>query len=421
MGFALDPLRTELTDDALCDELDGLDEAEAQTLIDRLSGRFVALRLSSEHGATAQQDAMGLRAAYHTDPQYPPITGSHMLLVAGQVRAPLGRFGMPMHLVESGESTYPRMTTARVGIKRLLPNLQWLGDRQSVRRIFPTAPREEATTEHVVRLIKSRVGGTLQGLAGPGVPLMASLTAGMDSRVTASVLAGIEDVEYFTYDVQYQAKNRTNRHDVKGAKRLAERLELRHTVLELLDRDVPADLKKQMDINWPLYHSPKLVSVYLERLPQRLHIGSTGFGIASAYWARHGYSRLPLDAGEMRRIASSRRVGSAASLDAFHECSNASDFSRIAELGCDAYDLLLWALRVGAWFTSCSHESDIAHDTHVLLNSRETLNALLSVPFEDRKTDSVSRAILAEADPAFLEIPTKGADSSGRVALEVGG
>lgn len=408
IGFAIDPANPSDVESQICNRLESLDEEPAHELLNRLTGRYVLLRSSQRWGLTAQQDAMGLRAAYFTDRQYRSVIGSHATLVAGQVHAPIDQYGQPGFLKEANEATFPGRKTGRLGVVRLTPNLEWRGNTQDVQRIFPRNPRTEIGVDEAVNLVTGRVRGTLDALQDRNVPLMVSLSGGMDSRVTAAFLEAHNDVLYFTYDVQYRPKNRANQHDLSGAMDLADRAGLEHRVLALPDGTVPEEVASILRKNWPLRHAPALALSYRANLPNRLHLRSNGFGIASAYWRRHGFTEDKLDARQMRRIASSKRGKSYASLDAFNEFINSTDFASVASNGYDPYDFFLWELRVGAWLSACLHESDIAHDTHVLLNSREMLTALLSVPLQARLDDTAFLEILSRSGEPYTTVPING-------------
>ncbi|WP_129587590.1 hypothetical protein [Actinomyces minihominis] len=408
IGTAVDPRFPEHGEELIVESLSSSSTDEAQAILDRLIGRYAVVFESQEEGVRVQQDALGLRAVYYSDQQYNPVVGSHMVLVAGQVHAPVNQFGAPGYLAEANETTYPGRSTGRLGVLRLTPNCELLGESQKIKRVFPRTQRVEISAVEAAAFTKNRVSQLLKALQARRVRLLVSVTGGLDSRVTTSLIEERASATYFTYEVLFRPKNRADKHDVGTATEIAQRLGLDYRVIKLESREVDPSLERDMVGNWPLQHSRALAQAYRSELPPGVHIRSNGFEVGSSYWRRHGFGDNELNAREMRRIASSKRGKSHASLDSFSEYINASAFTRVEELGYDPYDFFYWEIRMGSWLATALHESDIAHETVILINSREILDTLLSVPYADRVEDAVSKILLEQGDVELTEIPVNG-------------
>jgi hypothetical protein len=71
----------------------------------------------------------------------------------------------------------------------------------------------------------------------------------------------------------------------------------------------------------------------------------------------------------------------------------------------DPYHLLYWEHRMGTWHANVLLESDIAHETTVLFNTREILSMFLSVPLEDRLQANGQKALIEQTWPVLAFSP----------------
>jgi hypothetical protein len=382
---------------------------DAQKEIDSLTGRYLVIRYSPTHGLRIQQDAAGMRAAYYTDPQYPMVIGSHVSLVANTVGAQPGYFGYSDFIKGNNLRTYPGRATGRLGIQRLTPNTELHAGTRKVTRFYPSQQIVRRSVADVAELIIGRAREQIEDLEASGRPVMSSLTAGLDSRVTLALMRHCKDALYFTYDIQYKAKNRASEHDLGTALEIASKFGLRHQVVAVQERDVPEETRSAMARNTPLNHARALAYAYMEQLPAgSLHVRSNVYEIGRSYYRGAGYTTSDLTAKEMLYIASSKKSRDRSSVDAFQEFKNSTEFDSAAQFGYDPLDLFYWEHRMGAWMATILHESDIAHETHILINSREILDATLGLTLEERLSGAVFFEVIKQAWPELLEFPING-------------
>lgn len=394
---------------ALLKQLVCMDDAEVQEILDRISGRYLILRYTVHTGLRVQQDALGLRAAYYTDAQWPFVIGSHCNLVAEAVGAQPGYFGYSDYLQRNNLRTWPGRATSRIGIQRLTPNTELSATTRRLRRLFPSHARTPIAVPEIADLIITRATEQLNTFADSGRSLMVSLSAGLDSRVSLALLRDVPDVLYFTYDLTYRAHSKASLHDATTASELARRFGLAHQIVDIASQQVPAHYEREMNRNASLSHSRALSVGYAEQLPgDRTHIRSNGFEVGRAYYRNAGFDLDSVGAREMRSVASNRKSSDRAAIDAFQEYINSTHFLDAVASGYDPLDLFYWEHRMGAWMTAALHESDIAHDTHILVSSREILNAMLSASFQDRATGSVPLEVIRRTWPELLEVPVNG-------------
>ncbi len=63
---------------------------------------------------------------------------------------------------------------------------------------------------------------------------------------------------------------------------------------------------------------------------------------------------------------------------------------------------------MGVWLSEVCLESDIAFDTHVMFACRALLEAFLSAPLAERRSNKVFYAAIHRMWPQLLELPING-------------
>ena len=378
-----------------------------QDIIDRLSGRFVVIFHYADE-LHIQQDATGMRVVYYTEPQYEFVAGSHQDLVASQVNATPNAFA-GAYLVNNNMQVLPGRVTARQGVVRMTPNTELSSTTRQLSRIFPRKPLRPCSVEEAASAVIQ--AAEVQLAAYPSdMPLLASLTAGLDSRVTMALLRGAKDrTEFFTYELTYQERNAGNEHDRTAANELAKRFDLKHRNFDIMSPDIDAELRTVMEANSVLSHSRAIAHAYRQSLPPAgLHIRSNVFEIGRCYYRQMGLAPEHMSAKSMRYIISNTKSLDQAAVDAFEEYRNMTDFDSTRDFGYEAADMFYWEHRMGVWMAPVLHESDIANDTHVLINSRRVLEALLGVDIDLRQSGEVFKRIIAQQWPEIAEVPVNG-------------
>jgi hypothetical protein len=375
-----------------------------QQYLDQLAGRYLVLRWDGNQ-ILIQQDATGLRAVYYTEAMYRFVAGSHQFLVSSQVDAPKGYFGGGF-LRENHMQTHPGRKTQNVGIVRQLPNTELSNLTRRTERIFPRVALEHCTVDEAAHAIIEASNIQLDAIK---TPLMSSLSAGLDSRVTLALLRnGLDRTKFFTYQVMNRPRNAGNRHDADGAIDLASRFGLDHEML-FVASPKDTDFDAMMNKNTTFSHARSVAKAYYDHLPnEALHVRSNLFEIGRCYYRNMGIHPKKVSAHSMRYILANGKSFDLPTFDAFEEYVHMTDFNAAMALGYDGLDLFYWEHRMGSWMTPILHESDIAHDTHVLINARSVLVKLLGVPLKDRMTGAAFRRVIALAWPELAEIPVNG-------------
>ncbi|QFG70023.1 hypothetical protein [Ornithinimicrobium pratense] len=315
-----------------------------------------------------------------------------------------------------GAVTYlPGLRTAYLGLAPLVPNclLQVrLGTRPdqapTVRheRFWPWREREETTDVRAVyRVFRERLGAHAQLLAGLGRPAL-SLTAGWDSRVTATVAADVlraRDGLAFTYVNPRDARaGRAAMADVTGASAVAAQLGLAHRVLrwrqpppggtfDVLHRRTYAPLS-------PSRGAAHAMWADLPRDGSIVQLQSNGGETGTTFiQARTGEPLSPVRLARMMMGATEGLEDLAGQMYDGYQDHAAMTADRL--LGYDHHDLFYWEQRIGRWGWQKFTDGDFGHRILLPFNDRVLLETMLSLPYPQREAKVLFERILAD-EPA---------------------
>ncbi|THV41089.1 hypothetical protein [Glycomyces buryatensis] len=379
--------------------------------LDMLSGRY-ALFDGDGRAAFAQTDAAGMRGLFFATGTAAPCAASHAGLVAERIGAGPSAFPDPDLLRrELHAYALPGRATTAEGVVMLTPNTELDLGSGKVHRCFPREPRRERPADEVADELMPLLQGQLAALAERG-PLEVSLTAGLDSRTTLALTKPLSDrFRYFTYDT-VSGKGPSRRgvaRDVAVSVELAARFGLDHRRIEVACRFPAEPLRSIMERNSPRHSNPGMAAAHRDQTPDPgLHLRSNLYEIGRAFY-RARRNNLPevLRAEDMTSLLTARRSRDPRLRDAFAEYIGATDFDRAQQLY-DGADLFYWEHRAGMWLNAHLTESDIAFDTHILVNSRHVYRLLLSAPQADRQAGTVFLELIRRSWPEVLDLPVNG-------------
>jgi 2-polyprenyl-3-methyl-5-hydroxy-6-metoxy-1,4-benzoquinol methylase/transcription initiation factor TFIIIB Brf1 subunit/transcription initiation factor TFIIB len=373
-------------------------------IVDRIVGRFVLFSRDSTE-STIQTDAAGLSAIYYTEGG---IVGSHAHLVADASGLDdMSPFADSAWETGNSVSYLPGLATIFSGVRQLTPNTELLIPAMQVRRVYPRRPPTQMSVADAVDQLHPLLTSEVAMLPSRSDSLLVSVTAGIDSRTTLATLHPIADrIRLFTYTPTYGrfADLPIVQTDRVIAQQIAHRLgfELFEAVIEA--DSVDSEIRHLLELNVHHEHIWPLAQWYLENLaPGTLHIRSNLSEIGRAFYRKGKARTLPLDPEMMVRTYRGRSPSVRIAREAFEEFAEVTGFEAFE--GFDPYDLFYWEQRMGRWHANLVAESDLSHDTWILLNSRQMLEILLSVPLEDRLAASVFRSLIRRSWPQLMRWP----------------
>lgn len=378
-----------------------------------LSGRYVLLDISPE-GAFLQSDAAGMRSVYYaTDGG---VAASHSLLAAKlQGDQTPSIFGVPGWFRETGARAIPGRRSEYEAISMLTPNTKVDISAGAIARIKSAMPQLEVSSEEIAASIIPLVHAQLEALTDEERVLV-SLTAGLDSRTTLAMTRPFKDkISYFSYVTRRPGKPSPSEPDMLFAQELCreEGLDFQSVIVDSMLGKGP--LMDVMRGNSTRIHVPSIAAAYMEQLPtDSIHVRSNLYEIGRALIrsTTPGRTPAPLSAKEVaRRIAG--RMDHATfeeSIAASAEWLELTGFAE--EVRYDELDLYYWELLMGKWLPAVMIESDVAHDTYTVINSRHIIDLMLSAPLSERISGGVANAIISQAWPELMSYPVNGHKTS---------
>jgi hypothetical protein len=288
-------------------------------------------------------------------------------------------------------------------------------------------PRRRVRLEEAIERVPAMMRTQVAALVQSRRPLVLSLTAGLDSRFSLAVarpyVASIEFVTHMRPEMPDQAV------DVAVARDIAQRLGLRHRVLETTDLAGRMQQYEEFDAvqahNTHYHHAPTVAYLYTLEYASRdcLHIRSNLSEIGRAFylkpakivwladWVRvpwrslRKFARmlLPFDARQMTRLYRPSLLTDPVVNEAF------ADFHRIVQFdrrhGYSPYDLFYWEHRMGVWHSAVVTESDPAFESHVLFNARRILELMLSLSLNERRHSALLHRVIERELPELANLP----------------
>lgn len=370
-----------------------------------LAGRYVVID-DVDGEAWLQTDAAATRSVYYHAERR--VIASHQNLVSELCGglAPSTFGSVAWKRANKTAVCYPGNKTHWEGVNFLNANQELNLDTFEVRRIKMRPPSDlsiDQVTERVLDLIRLQI----PFLTANEKPVV-SLTAGQDSRTTLAMLRPAKNsFHYFTYALNYSRRIRAVKLDVEGGHRLVEHAGL--SDYRLLNLEGPLEAGPLRDVlqrNSVKSSNLNVAAKYLSEFAgSRMHVRSSfnEVGIA-AYRAKHGNG--PVDATVLAGILT---FGQEFTAETVQACQDYIDLTGLLEVeGYDPLDLHYWEVRMGSWLGTLIQESDIAFDTHILINSREIVRLLLSAPLGERMLGNTYHRLIERTWPELYEIPVNG-------------
>lgn len=372
-----------------------------------LAGRFV-LVARTPSGIFLETDATGMKAGYYSTGG--GVVASHSRLAASLAGttdpSPFGGGGW---FGRTKAFSYPGRCTEYAAVRILTPNTRLSVESGNIERVYPLKEAVSLRADEAAAQILPLMREQLRWLTSIGQPQI-SLTAGLDSRVTLAASRPYHEAcLYFSYATAKGNSIQTTREDLEFASRIAADKGLLHQQVEAPE-EIPVEIEAIMADNSKRVHARSVAYAYRNQLPtDAIHIRSNIYEIGRAYYQYGSRRELPqLTTTRMAELLAKKGGPPADSVvAAFDDWAGTTLFDSIPA-GYDAYDLYYWEIRMGSWMQAVLLESDIAHDTYTLVNSRRILDLFLAVNLPHRISGSTMYHIIHAAWPELLELPVNG-------------
>ncbi|WP_133064727.1 hypothetical protein [Corynebacterium hadale] len=361
-------------------------------------GRYVVFAACNSD-ARVHVDATASRSAFWYSKDGTLVVGSHATLVAtaaGDVSSEKARWFLTHPDYDSPAGKWlPGTVCPHDAINMVFANccLEFFDGRATHRRFYPApghrlpklTPREAARV-----MINESSVMTRAALSRGGEPYLA-LTAGADSYVMLrSALRDFKAARTIAITYHKFKTNPSHSHlDLLGANKRALALGLPHQILDL----VPAsnergflDAYRESFRGWSRF--PALACLFAKELRSDgvLFLG-IGPEIGTAFYRQRD---AELSGSTLAEKYTQSKMSTNASL--IQEFDRYIAYTELDKVGCsdlDFYDLFYWESRLSGWAAGGYSEYELAIDVALPFNSRRIFEAMLSLPFEDRKQKKV--------------------------------
>jgi len=400
LGTALDPNECHMESDRILNQiLDCLSSSKEAfyDYIDTLCGRHIIV-FGNDQEAYILQDATGMRSVYYS--QENCIVASHYELIHDMVNTPYQEFYKQYEKyipnIENTNRSLPGRITPYQRITTLIPNHELDMGTLKMRRFWPRSPKKAHGVNEAMEYILMNFENQAKTLPRYYEHFVMSLTAGLDSRVTMSIIKNFrKNVLFFTYyDEKESLVGANTTLDSDFAEEFADLNQLEYkrlTLPDTPDEDILEICKK----NHYQRHITRVIKAYRDITPKgALHLRSN---ILEIIRGRKTYRELmqintakALRNYHYRNIRFSDPETEAECIGAFQEFLDSADYDHIYDYS--VQDLMYWEERLGLWQAgSVLLESDLAFDTYCFFNCRRLLEYGLSIPkyYRDKNTIAV--------------------------------
>ncbi len=377
-------------------------------LVDHWAGRFLLIYFS--RGQTrVMTDACGTRSAYYSFKRGLTVA-SHARITAEQIAAGLCPIMSecskdPRWLGSVGR--FPGNATPFADVWVLTPNTLISVEKTVIRRFFPRKELKPLSAGEAAEIAAPILRRTALTWAKQ-YPIVASLTAGIDSRTKLAALREArESIGFFTH---VAAGRKLEEKDFAVAANIATALGLNFTKLELADGHGHL---------WEQFCAAHAANVYTEHrrdaawaylnhfAPGAVNLRSQLSGIAKAFYHKQHKNPHPVTAQGMANTFKPKPMGdNRLVVELFERFRLTTQFDGIANY--DPCSLLHWEQRMSSWHTSLLLETDPACDTLDIFNNRMVLSPLLAVPLKEQKRELALYNIIERLWPELLRWDVNG-------------
>lgn len=372
--------------------------------LERLNGRFVVIYWGPS-GFFMQSDASSMRAIFYHGLRNVAAGNANLLAELNGERE--STVYSELIRTPSKLNTYPGRRTNWANIFLLNSNLELNLHGREIRRVGPTPILEWLSAEEAAHQVTADASKFMAYLSYLPNPVNASLTAGLDTRLSLSLMKELrEEPEFFTYKLTWAAAKNIADMDIDISAKLAQRFNLKHRYVTFESTRISSTLREIFERNNPRSHGQYLIPQYGNMFsPDSINVRSTIFELGRA---RHGIQPDISNPAEWmtRKIVNSGKPNGNIIAD-FNDYMQSSDYAHVPDTYL-AQDIYYWEITDSSWMQHIIAESDHVFDTAVLINSRKILKTLLSVPAEERQRSMTYIHMLQQNMPDLLRFPVNG-------------
>lgn len=361
--------------------------------MDKLCGRYLIIRQRNDE-IDFFNDATGMRATFYRS-DFSAVASHAQLLTDEAPQAIPFRTG------------FPGNGTPFKGIKILTPNtaLTIQADGGRVWRYWPRAPFTPLTPEEAATAALDFAATAIRKIK---LPMRLALTAGFDSRVMLTTMLR-SGVPFRTYTYKTYAGV-----DIAVGRELAGLAGVTH---ELVNTAKPeGEIKDALAAaTYSNHHHWAVAGLVKWFPPNEVAVTANLLEIGRCYYSKYKKAPEPTSAEGMlglhkfsmrtakEEIAAFDGSYDDAVMPYYRDFLESSDYNAPRAI-IDPYDQFYWEHRMGTWHGPNMNERDYYAEAFIPFNSRVIFEAMLGVPYDDRKEATTFKAMIA-TNEAMASIP----------------
>ena len=375
--------------------------------VEQLLGRYVII-IGRNEDAIAFSDAIGMKAIFYNNNGEIASHAKLLSQVTNEIENERDSRFKSFWLRDYTAYQLPGNITPYSNIRQLIPNHTFNLKNNKINRYFPREELKHYSLDEAAQKIKEIVDKEIEIIED--LKFVVSLSGGMDSRTSLSFLKKhIKNTLFFTYyltdsqDKNYAGNDVLNT-DQFIVNNIKNNIPIDHQFIPIdISQFNNEDFREFTDIirsNTYLSHNHKLAKLYYDNFTESnlIHIRSNSYEIGRAL-LRNGYqfNGKELTIENQVMSYSPKAVNDEEIRELVEEYN--INFNPRDHFNYDPYDLLHWESRLGLWHSHVVIESDMAFDTHILINSHQIYKLLLSVPLSERKKGNLFLRIIEKNWP----------------------
>lgn len=376
--------------------------------LDELSGRFTIIARDIEGNTEIYNDACGTRTVYYDTQSEYTIISSHSYLISDLMNYKTSEVAKEVLADNTfkGRKYLPGLLSPFDEIKPLTPNTSYNIEKREVNRFFPREDNKKFTLEEAADNLTNILRNQSK-LLNEHNDTVASITAGLDSRLTLAVQN--EQNTNTKYFVHYCSDNIDGfLEDMIIAEKITRYLGEDFSQFGYSNKDIPTDLSEYRYVwqrNIGMYRgSLKQFKMYTDNLyKNRIHIRSNVAEIGRVFYKDRG--KEPTSEHLSTLFTKSEYGKTEFVINQFKDFIETTSFYESRFYNYNYADLFYWEHRMAMWHSWLVLESDTAFETFVPFNNRKFLQTMLAIPEKYRENDELMVAILKNVNPDLLKFP----------------
>lgn len=389
-----------------------------------LGGRFACF-VSTGGRFAAIPDCHGTQLIFWAQQPAGVAVSSHSHLLAEAVGADVDERTVALlrtaKAMGTGGTLYqPARLTPFVGVSPVLPNCHLIVEGPSAaprhERFYPFPDTSLGDPADAYDTFRDLFRAHTRLLCDLG-PVGISITAGVDSRTTLAAARPHLAPGSFTFTWHdFDKADPAEREDLDVGRAIAGHLGLPHTTVRLEPWEAGTAFATAFTRTFRhLPQFPRAAQAVATQLPEGFHqLQSMCAEVGTGFYRKR--TQQTVDAQRLAHLYSPRPFGQLPEVVAAHEELIAyADFRQERLDPLDYHDLFYWETRLGRWAVLRMQEADLSHRMLLPFNHRRIIEALLSLPFEERQAKQPLHRFVAEHIGTELPADT-GGGRDGRAA-----